>query len=304
MWQPAPGWQPLPGGASVSTVGVWAAVEGGRDVVVKRLARPGPDDPPELADPRSSAWWRRPAEVGLAGSVLASPGLRGPALVRCEEDDDGLVLVHERAGGSAAVPGLFVAACLGRFAGAELDDPGWLARGQLRERLARVERRGGWRSLARTTVADVADHLWRRRASMLARLDALPQVAQHGDPVPGNLVGVDPEDRSCCVAVDWATLGTGPVGADLGYWSLSSRESFEPLLEAYVDALPAGLADSDDAAYAARVTAVLTVLTRADWALSRVAEGEGALAGKYTHPAVAPHLRAMQRQFPQLEALL
>lgn len=217
MWQPAPGWQPLPGGSSPSTVGVWAAVEDGRDVVVKRLARPGPDDPPE-GDLRSSAWWRRPAEVGLVGTVDATPGLRSPPLVRCEEDDDGLVLVHERVVTGPPVPGLFAAACLGRFAGADLGDPPWLARGQLRERLARVERRGGWRALARTSVADVADHLWRRRGSMLDRLDALPQVAQHGDPVPANLAAVDPTEPTRCVAVDWATLGRGPVGADLGYW--------------------------------------------------------------------------------------
>ena len=30
--------------------------------------------------------------------------------------------------------------------------------------------------------------------------------------------------------VDWATLGTGPVGGDLGYWTLSTREEFEPLV--------------------------------------------------------------------------
>ena len=41
-----------------------------------------------------------------------------------------------------------------------------------------------------------------------------------------------------------------------------------------------------------------------EWALSRVAKGEGALAGKFRHPAVAPHLRALQRQFPLIEQLL
>jgi hypothetical protein len=49
---------------------------------------------------------------------------------------------------------------------------------------------------------------------------------------------------------------------------------------------------------------VYTVFTRAEWALSRVAPGEGALAGKYGHPSVAPHLRALQRQIPRIEALL
>lgn len=304
MWQPEPGWQPLPGGRSASTSGVWSAVVEGRDVVVKRIARPAPGDPAELSTPHDAAWWRRPLEVALSGAVEGAPGLRSPRLLGCEEDDEGAVLVHERVSADAAPSGVFVAACLGRFGGATLPPVAWLARDQLRGRLARVERRGGWRTLARTAVADVADHLWSRRQAMLDRLDALPQVPQHGDPVPGNLVAVDAEDPTRCLAVDWATLGRGPVGADLGYWSLSAREAFEPLLEAYARSLPDGLAEPVDAAYAARVTAALTVLTRADWALARVAEGEGPLAGKYRHPGVAPHLRALQRQLPQIEALL
>ena len=52
------------------------------------------------------------------------------------------------------------------------------------------------------------------------------------------------------------------------------------------------------------MTAVYSVVSRAEWALAQVAGGEGALAGKYRHPAVAPHLRALQRQFPQIEQLL
>ena len=99
-------------------------------------------------------------------------------------------------------------------------------------------------------------------------------------------------------------MGHGPVGADLGYYMLSAREEFEPLLDAYLLGLPEGLGSRDEAAQGARVTAVFTALNRAEWALARVAGGEGALAGKYRHPAVAPHLRALQRQFPQIEALV
>jgi hypothetical protein len=177
-----------------------------------------------------------------------------------------------------------------------------------------VERRGGWTTLARTTAADVAAHLWSRREVVLARLEALPQVPQHGDPVPTNLIGraqagegtddvLDgrPDD---VVAVDWSAYGRGPVGADLGYLSLSAREDFAPLLEAYVGGLPAGLATAEEAGEGARAMAVYTVLTRADWALARVADGEGALAGKYRHPSVAPYLLAMQRQLPQIETLV
>jgi hypothetical protein len=71
-----------------------------------------------------------------------------------------------------------------------------------------------------------------------------------------------------------------------------------------VAGLPAGRAGRAEALHGARVVAVYTVLTRADWALSRIVAGEGALAGKFRHPAVAPHLRALQRQLPQVEALL
>ena len=191
-----------------------------------------------------------------------------------------------------------------RFAGAELPDHPWLARGQLRARLARVEFRGGWRTLARTTLADVAHHLWTHRGHLLDRLDALPAVPQHGDPVPGNMHARHEEHGEDVLALDWSTLGRGPAGADLGYWSLSAREELDPLLDAYLAGLPPGTATRDEVLLGARVTAVYTVLTRAEWALARAAEGEGALAGKFRHPSVAPYLRSLQRQLPQLEALL
>jgi hypothetical protein len=300
MWQPEPGWHPLPGGTGTSTVGVWRTVLGDQPVVVKRLAAPGERDPAELSDPRHSAYWRRAADVVTAGLVDTTPGLRSPARTAVEEDPEGITLIQEWVE-DAANSGLFAAHALGRFAGADLGQEPWLATGQLRDRLNRIDRRGGWRTLGRTTVADVGDHLWRRRGAFLQAVEALPQVPQHGDPLPANLPGRVGDD---VVAVDWGTLGHGPVGADLGYYVLSAREEFEPLLDAYLLGLPDGLATPDEAALGARVTAVYTALNRAEWALARVAGGEGALAGKYRHPAVAPHLRALQRQFPQIEALL
>jgi len=301
MWQPEPGWHPLPGGSGTSTVGVWRTVLGGRPVVVKRLAAPTEQDPVELSDPRHFAYWRRAADLVTAQVRLdETPGLRAPGLTSVEEDDEGITLVSDWVE-DAANSGLFCAVALGRFAGATLGDHAWLARGQLRDRLARVERRGGWPTLARTTVADVADHLWQRRGALLDELDGLPQVSQHGDPAPANLPGRDGDE---VVAIDWGSLGTGPVGADLGIHMLGAREEFEPLLDAYLLGLPEGRATRDQAAQGARVTAVLTALTRAEWALARVAGGEGALAGKYRHPAVAPYLRSLQRQFPQIEDLV
>jgi Ser/Thr protein kinase RdoA (MazF antagonist) len=216
------------------------------------------------------------------------------------EDVEGITITEDWVE-DAAVNGLFAAHALGRFAGTPVPDVPWLARDQLRDRLRRTERRGGWPTLGRTTVADVAEHLWARRETHLARLDALPQVLQHGDPTPANLPGREGDD---VVAIDWSCLGTGPVGGDLGYYLLSAREGFDPLLEAYLMGLPDGLATAEEVALGARVVAVYTALSRAEWALSRVAKGEGALAGKFRHPAVAPHLRALQRQFPLIEVLM
>jgi hypothetical protein len=299
MWEPQPGWHPLPGGTGASTVGLWRAAQGGRPVVIKRLAAPTPGDPAELSEPGHAAYWRREADVLGTGLTAGTPGLRAvPAAI--EEDDQGITVTREWVE-DAALSGLFVAMALGRFAGCDLPRPRFLARHQLGDRMARVERRGGWQTLARTTVADVAQHLWDRRGTMLDLVEALPQVPQHGDPTPMNLPGRDGDE---VLAIDWGTLGTGPVGGDLGYYSLGSREAFEPLLDAYLMGLPADLATPDDVLLGARVTAVYTALNRAEWALARVAGGEGALAGKYRHPSVAPHLRALQRQFPQIEALL
>ncbi len=306
-WQPEPGWQPLSAGAATSTLGVWSARIDGRAAVVKRLARPRRGDPAELSDPAHAAYWRRAADVAEAGLVRGTPGLRGPEPLDVAEDDAGVTVVEERVP-PGRVSGVLGAGALARFAGADLPATARaLARRQQRDRVERVARRGGWTLLARTPVADLSDRLWRRREILLSRLDALPSVPQHGDPVPGNLCGRH-EDGRTVLAVDWSTLGHGPVGADLGYWSLSAREELGVLLAAYLGALPPEVvgagADEEAVGLAARVSAVFTVLTRADWALARVAPGEGALAAKVRHPVVAPHLRALQRQLPQLEALL
>jgi len=299
MWEPEPHWHPLPGGTGTSTVGVWRAAHGEQPVVIKRLARPGSRDPAELSAPEHFAYWRREADVLSTGILSGTAGLRAvPAAV--EEDEDGITITREWVE-DASVSGLFVAMGLGRFAGSLTARPRFLARHQLRDRLARIERRGGWPTLARTAIADVSDHLWQRRTAFVDRVERLPQVAQHGDATAVNLPGRAADE---VIAIDWAMLGVGPVGSDLGQFALGAREEFDPLLEAYLMGLDPGIADRDDVLLGARVSAVFTALNRAEWALERVAGGEGALAAKFRHPAVAPHLRTLQRQYPQIEALV
>jgi hypothetical protein len=299
MWQPEPDWVALPGGSGTSTVGVWRTALGGRPVVIKRLGAPRPGDPGILSERGHVAYWRREGDVLETGLTSATPGLRA-AGASVEEDDEGITIIRDWVE-DAASSGLFLALSLGRFAGAAIGRPAFLATDLLRNRLDRVARRGGWPTLARTAVADLADHLWTRRETMLTLLDGLPQVPQHGDPTPLNLPGREGDDA---LAIDWGTLGHGPVGGDLGYLSLSSREEFEPLLDAYLLGLSDGIADRDTVVLGARVVAVYTALSRAEWALARAATGEGALASKYRHPSVAPHLRTLQRQFSHIEALL
>lgn len=297
MWEPQPGWQPIRGGPSSD--GLWRVETPDGAWVVKRARRPAADDAAYLSQPGHVGWWRRGADVALDRTFLRGPGLVPPEAGAVEEDDDGVTVWSREVVGEAPT-GLQVTACLGRFAAAAYDAPPWAARDHLRTRLGLVEQRGGWRTLARTTLADATDALWHRREHWLARLDQGPQGRVHGDLVPSNVLGTAGED---VVAADWQGAGVGPVGADVGYWALSSRESLETLVEAFLTASGSDV-DPDAVRCAARVTAVYSVLNRAEWALAQVAAGEGALAGKFRHPAVAPYLRAVQRQFDAMEQLL
>jgi len=301
MWQPDPAWTALPAAGGPATVGVWRGEHEGRASIIKRLGRPGPDQA-LLEDRTHAGYWRREAEVALQPETVDGPGLVPPRYLRVEEDDSGVTVWAEEVVAEPP-PSLFVARAMGRFSGTPAAPPVWAARRTLTDRLGLAESRGGWPTLARTTLADVADRLWERRGSWLARRDSGPAGRLHGDAVPANFVASRGED---VVAVDWQGFGYGPIGTDLGYYSLSAREDFEVLLEAYLAgvSLHCPDVDADAVRVAAVVMGVYTVFSRAEWALSRVAPGEGALAGKFKHPAVAPHLRALQRQGPQIETLL
>lgn len=301
MWQPDPAWTPLHGGGGPATAGIWRGVREGVPVVLKRLRRPGPGES-ALEDQHHAAYWRREAEVALAPAYVDGPGLVPAPVLGLDEDDEGVTLATAEID-AVPPPSLFVARALGRFAGAPAEEPGWASRRTLADRLGYAEARDGWPTLGRTTLADTADHLWERRGHWLQRYQEGPRGRLHGDAVPANFLASRGED---VIAVDWQGFGVGPLGTDLGYYALSAREEFEVLLDAYLggvgDQRPE--VDPEVVRTAATVMTVYTVFSRAEWALSRVAAGEGALAGKFGHPAVAPHLRALQRQIPRIEALV
>jgi hypothetical protein len=309
MWQPEPGWTPLRPGGGASTVGLWRTEVRGRPAVVKRLARPAPGDPAVLSDPTHAGYWRREAEVALEPGVVDGPGLVPPPYLRVDEDVDGVTLWSQELV-AVPPPALQVARALGAFGAAAPVEVPWAARRTLADRLAMAEQRGGWPTLARTTLADVADHLWSRRRHWMAEYAAAPAGRLHGDAVPANFPAAgEHAGAAVVVAVDWQGFGIGPLGTDLGYYALSTREDFEVLLEAFLAGVHAERerpdGDEDDRVrLAATVMCVYSALSRAEWALSRIAPGEGALHGKFNHPSVAPYLRALQRQLAQVEALL
>lgn len=300
MWEPDPAWEPIPAGRGSLTVGTWRAEDETGTWLVKRVAAPGPDDPDVLRLPEHPGYWRR--EVEVAAADVPTQGLVAPEVRSVEEDDDGWSLWTRWVDRHPATPAA-VAQALGRFAGTPLPDAPWLARRLLAERIALAEGRGGWPTLERTVVADIAAPFWKRRAGLLGRYDDLPVVAAHGDVVPANLLA--PAPRGVLTA-DWSTLGLAPAGADLGYFALSVRADLDDLLSAYRSGLVDAAVDvvAEEVGWAARVMIAYTVLSRAEWALARVARGEGPLEAKLRHPAVAPYLRSLQRHLPDLEALL
>jgi hypothetical protein len=138
----------------------------------------------------------------------------------------------------------------------------------------------------------------------------MPAGLAHQDLTPANVMGLRGPDL---LVVDWATAGQAALGEDLGYYWLSvPRLGLDSLVDAYLagllgtdrrwDGSPAAL--RRDVTRSARIVSVLTGFAQADWALSRVAGGEGPLAAKLNHPSVARHLRALDRLRVHAEALV
>lgn len=298
MWQPAPEWTPVPSGRGALTVGLWRSVADGQSWIIKRVRCPLDDDPEDYSRLDSPTYWRRELEFALADPPLA--GLAAPRVGRAEEDAEGFTLwtlEQPRAGvGSEAL-----AAALGTFASSPAPSVPWLARGHLRSRLSRADERGGWPTLARTTVADVTEALWERRHSILKRLEALPLVPVHGDLVAGNVIGQH-ADGSVVVA-DWSAYGVAAPGEDLAFFALSARADFDSLVDAYSARLPISVGTTD-LLWVGRAVTAYTVAAQAEWGLARAASGEGPLAAKYGHPAVSRYLHALQENLGSIVATI
>lgn len=280
-WEPKTDWQPLDSGTGQSNGGVWVTAEGW---VVKRLV-------PGVEDVRHHAYWQRQALVAESGIVSRTPGLRAPKYLRVVRDEEGITLLSEYVD-AAPIDAVSLAVALGRFAKAPIAEPEWGARDVLRDRMARVEQRGGWAPLLELEeleqpLQQAIKALWVRRYAALAELDALPRVPTHGDAHPLNLRGLHGQD---VIAFDWEQFGFGPAGFDLGHLLLSVAPTLDEKLFGELLLAATGEASlsrgSGDAAVrrpasgetpvrrGAVLTTALTAVSRAAWSLDQPSPGD------------------------------
>jgi hypothetical protein len=228
--------------------------------VVRKTVRPvtAGRHAPYAGDPAHWAYWRREPLAYASGLLPGGPGLAAP---RCHGVAGDVIYLAPASGKAESAE--VAARRLGAWQAAapvpdtKLPDAVWLARDQLRQRVAASDL--DWR---RVSADPRLAAIWARRAELLGELDRVPRVLVHGDFSAGNLIAAD---ERTTVVLDWATLGTGPVGADLASLALSTGE----------DPLPAYLAGLDgrfaaaDAELGYRATLALTGASRVHWMLSR-----------------------------------
>jgi hypothetical protein len=204
-------------------------------------------------DPEHWAYWRREPLAYASGILPSGPGLAAP---RCFGVVDDVVYLADVSGRIEAAE--IAARRLGAWqATASVPDVTWLARHQLSQRVAASHLDWG-----RVSADSRMAALWHRRGELLRELERIPRVLVHGDFSAGNLIA---RDDTTTVVLDWATLGTGPVGADLAALALSTRGD---LLEAYLTGLD-GRFDKAVVELGYRATLALTGAGRVHWMLTQ-----------------------------------
>lgn len=200
------------------------------------------------------AYWRRELTAYESGILPAGPGLRAPRMYGVADNVVYIEYVGERqpAASDAALQ-------LGRWHDCDRTDlhQPWLAEDQLAQRLAVSDL--DWSAV---DVDARFPAIWARRDSYLAQLSSLPRSITHGDFSVGNLR----TDETDVIALDWATLGSSPVGFDLAHLALSTQA--ESLLPIYLDGL-SGRFEPHQIEQGYRIAVCLVGASRAHWMATR-----------------------------------
>lgn len=206
-----------------------------------------------IHDPRHWAYWRREPMAYASGLLPVGPELAAPRCYAVVND----VIYLADVGATPESP-RNAAYRLGVWqANTSIPDVPWLANHQLAQRIAAY--RLNWLDVD----ADPGIvKLWERRMELLDALLQVPHLVTHGDFSIGNLLAATP---ATTVVLDWATFGTGPIGADLAHLALSTCED---LLTDYRLGLDKTL-DPAAPEMGYRVTLALIGASRAHWMLSR-----------------------------------
>jgi hypothetical protein len=223
--------EPLRGGAlNPVTGGIWRVRGAVGSAILKILTAPSADRDRgwESSDaPAHWNYWRREAEAlssGLAATAYAEAGLAGPELLTA--------VVHPRAielwcAEATGVPGteqrgpdmVRLAERLGAGQAAWVDAvPGepWLSRRWLRQYVESKPVAPARKDWDHPLVAAVWPEslrkrlrlLWKHRHQLVERVESLPRTLAHLDVWPANVVGD--------TLLDWAFVGDGAVGEDVG----------------------------------------------------------------------------------------
>ncbi len=262
------------------TADIWELTKGDRHLIVKRLARgrePGPTTftrhwSRDCEIPHRWNYWLREALAYQSGVAqrFADQGLRAPSCVDVDISGEDAVVAMEFVDGTPAERwDLDTYAGAARALGAAqgeillsgvLPEVDWLSRGFLRS--YSTEKPVSWelldddRAWNQPVVAEnfppalrlAANELHTQRHRLYSLVESLPRVLCHLDFWTKNLIKAD--DGSL-VLLDWAFVGDGALGEDIGNLVPDASFDFfvEPdqlpqLREATLDAYLAGLADA------------------------------------------------------------
>ncbi|TDB84108.1 aminoglycoside phosphotransferase family protein [Actinomadura sp. KC216] len=255
--------EPVNGGAGAATGGV-ARVSGVARIdgdqlgftVIRKVCRPVTSGrhAAHADEPEHWAYWRREPLAYASGLLPTGPGLAAPGCYGVVDD-----VIYLADVGTALESPRVAAYRLGRWQGeAVVPDVPWLSGHQLAQRIAVSEL--DWSGV---DVHPGIPALWSRREELLARLDEVPRVLVHGDFSHGNLMAS--ADGTSTVVLDWATLGSGPLGADLASLALTTLQRH---IVDYLDGLD-GRFDTADVEPGYRATLALTGAGRVHWMWSR-----------------------------------